>query len=691
MKKLISSISSLVIVTLLTGLILTWSTSAQAASLHSGEDLPYQSISAGTYVTCALQPDGLLACWGKFVGQGIIPPSLPNGLTYTQISVGDHGCGLRSDGSIICWGANNFGQTNVPTLPSGLTYTQTSTGKYHECALRSDGSIICWGNNSYSQATVPALPDGLSYTQVSAGAMHTCALRSDGSITCWGTNTLGQKNIPSLPNGLTYTQVSSGVVHACALRSDGSMVCWGNNNSGETNVPTPPNGLTYTQVSGGYEYTCGLHSDGSLACWGANSSGQTNVPALPNGLSYTQIGAGWSHTCALLSDGSLTCWGSNSYGQTTVPVSTYGIDTTAPAVVSSVRVNSNPTSLTSVQFTVRFNEFVVGVDISDFTLSTSGLTGASITNISGSGPVYTVTVNTGTGIGDLRLDVINNNSIRDAVNLPLADGYTNGESYTIAEFTATPTITPTATLTKTSTNTLTPTPSATPTITSTNTPTETVTATLTETPTSTPTATKTPTKTRTPLHVKLTLYSIAAQDGWVLESSETSRVGGSVNSTDETFRLGDDAANRQYRSILSFQTSELPDNASIVSLMLVIKPKENVGTAGNPRIIFQGFIADIKRGTFGFPALQTSDFQRGSNITHGTFNGALDEEGYHVLLTPLKDLINRLTMDHGLTQFRLRFRLDDNNNAIAEQMLFYSGNATSPENRPRLLITYTVP
>src|SRR5258706_9871081 len=104
--------------------------------------------------------------------------------------------------------------------------------------------------------------------------------------------------------------------------------------------------------------------------------------------------------------------------------------------------------------------------------------------------------------------------------------------------TATPTYTPTFTPTDTPTSTNTSTPTSTPTYTFTPTSTPTNTFTPTSTSTNTPTNTSTPTPTAsatytaTPTHTILTLTfnSIAANDGWVLESSETSNVGGTLNS-----------------------------------------------------------------------------------------------------------------------------------------------------------------
>ncbi len=53
--------------------------------------------------------------------------------------------------------------------------------------------------------------------------------------------------------------------------------------------------------------------------------------------------------------------------------------------------------------------------------------------------------------------------------------------------------------------------------------------------------------------------------------------------------------------------------------------------------------------------------------------------------------INKLATNGGLTQFRLRFKLDDNNNAIANFISFYSGNYVTAAYRPTLIITYHIP
>jgi hypothetical protein len=91
-----------------------------------------------------------------------------------------------------------------------------------------------------------------------------------------------------------------------------------------------------------------------------------------------------------------------------------------------------------VQYTVTFSEHITGIDSADFTLTTSGVSGASVSTVSNNlGSVYTVTVATGSGSGTIRLDVVDNNSIIDETFNPLGgtgigDGnFTVGEVYAI--------------------------------------------------------------------------------------------------------------------------------------------------------------------------------------------------------------------------------------------------------------------
>ena len=187
-----------------------------------------------------------------------------------------------------------------------------------------------------------------------------------------------------------------------------------------------------------------------------------------------------------------------------------------------------------------------------------------------------------------------------------------------------------------------------------------------------------------------TFLSLPGQDGWVLESSETSNKGGSINNTTNTFSLGDDAHRRQYRAILSFSTgANLPDSAVITGVTLGFKKQTIIGSI-NPVTAFQGFMVDVKKGTFGSAILQSSDFQAAANKSYGPFKPTPVSGWYSIDLTKASAYINTLPSGSGLTQIRLRFKLDDNNNAAANILKLFSGNAAAA-NRPQLIITYYVP
>ncbi len=101
-------------------------------------------------------------------------------------------------------------------------------------------------------------------------------------------------------------------------------------------------------------------------------------------------------------------------------------------------LRANPTPAlndTVVNFKVIFSKDVNGVDQSDFNLTTTGVTGAAITTVTPvSASVYTVTVNTGSGNGTIRLDVPNTASISDMSGNSLSGlPFSTGETYTITK------------------------------------------------------------------------------------------------------------------------------------------------------------------------------------------------------------------------------------------------------------------
>ena len=190
--------------------------------------------------------------------------------------------------------------------------------------------------------------------------------------------------------------------------------------------------------------------------------------------------------------------------------------------------------------------------------------------------------------------------------------------------------------------------------------------------------------------VTTTFISIAAQDGWVLESSETSNVGGSLDATatnTSALRVGDDNKNKQYKTIVSFDTSSIPDGATILSVSLRLRRGTVSGT--NPFTTHGTCWVDAQSGSgfSGSTTLQTGDFQaaatavQAASLSNAANNldwseGSLNAAGLAA--------INKT----GTTQLRVYFNLDDNNDKNADYIGYYSGDNGTAANRPQLVVTY---
>ncbi len=176
-------------------------------------------------------------------------------------------------------------------------------------------------------------------------------------------------------------------------------------------------------------------------------------------------------------------------------------------------------------------------------------------------------------------------------------------------------------------------------------------------------------------------------DGWILESAERSGIGGTKNSAASTLNLGDDSANRQYRSILSFNTAALPDNAVITKVVLKFKYAGKTGTL--PFSTHGNLFVDVRKSPFSNnPALQLADFNATpTKFKVLTYNQTLIN-GWYMRSFKAGDFnkINKL----GLTQFRLRFAKDDNNDFGADFLRIYSGNS-GIANQPQLVIEWHLP
>ncbi|MES1244764.1 MAG: M14 family zinc carboxypeptidase [Acidobacteriota bacterium] len=188
--------------------------------------------------------------------------------------------------------------------------------------------------------------------------------------------------------------------------------------------------------------------------------------------------------------------------------------------------------------------------------------------------------------------------------------------------------------------------------------------------------------------VTVTLTSVAAQDGWVLESGETTNVGGSIDassSNTSALRAGDNNQDRQYRTVVSFDTSSIPDGATILSATLRLRRGTVSGT--NPFTTHGTCRVDVQTGGFsGSTTLQTGDFQAAATAVQAASlsNAAANGDWSQGSLSAAGLAAISKT---GTTQLRVYFNLDDNDDTGNDYIGYYSGEATSA-NRPQLVVTY---
>ncbi len=106
----------------------------------------------------------------------------------------------------------------------------------------------------------------------------------------------------------------------------------------------------------------------------------------------------------------------------------FGSATPNTTINSITRVGTSPSNSASIQYAVTFGASITGLSTSNFSLTTSGITGASISSVSGSGTTYTVTVNSGSGNGNITLNLVNATGLNATIStsLPFV-----GATYTI--------------------------------------------------------------------------------------------------------------------------------------------------------------------------------------------------------------------------------------------------------------------
>jgi alpha-tubulin suppressor-like RCC1 family protein len=153
-----------------TGSLVTLDTPAEVAST-----VRFRSISAGVSHTCGISTEGASFCWGSsefgelgtggYVERGFAGSDRPQatilGYSFSSVSVGEgFSCAIQPDGTTACWGRGVEGQfgngqpiiISVP-IPNiyGPRAVTISVGNTHGCLISTSGQVMCWGSGSRGQ------------------------------------------------------------------------------------------------------------------------------------------------------------------------------------------------------------------------------------------------------------------------------------------------------------------------------------------------------------------------------------------------------------------------------------------------------------------------------------------------------------------------------------------------------------
>lgn len=188
---------------------------------------------------------------------------------------------------------------------------------------------------------------------------------------------------------------------------------------------------------------------------------------------------------------------------------------------------------------------------------------------------------------------------------------------------------------------------------------------------------------------RLNFKSIFSQDGWVAESGENTNAGGGFNSSQAGpagLIVGDTLADTQFKSIVAFDTSPIPNAATVTVAKLRLRRGTVVGS--NPFTVLGNLRADVKTGFFnGNSALEAADFQAAATatavctMTNPANDGDWSECSFNAAGLAA---INKT----GTTQIRVAFSTDDNDDLSADYMGFIPGDTLFSDEMPTLEVTF---
>ena len=328
-------------------------------------------VAAGGQLSCAIQRDGQVWCWGT--DEYVKPTQIKLKVGASDIDTdGRNTCVVLRDGSGWCWGDNQGGilgtwsvdKSTTPMQIAGVNAAvEVDVAGRSACFMSKSSELKCLGRNQWGllgngkptfRATAASvanpLPGASAITSVDSVS---CALVSGGQAMCWGETTYGHggnglRVLSPKPRGVAGVKgllgIAPGYLQSCAWNASGAM-CFGQNNFGSKAGALVSSKATGTEgiwkplaadklgkvvdVSLARHHGCAIASDGTAKCWGANDKGQIGnggtvyaaTPSAVNSITgaarihVAGASATDSYSCALLKSGGVKCWGTDSSGQ----------------------------------------------------------------------------------------------------------------------------------------------------------------------------------------------------------------------------------------------------------------------------------------------------------------------------------------------------------------------------------------
>lgn len=332
------------------------------------------------------------------------------------------------------------GTGGVSTLVASLTGATVSVP-----ASAINNVTVTWASQGALAPSVPPADLTISYRvqrKLGAGAYANVSSGPCSGVKGWGTSSC--IDTPGAAGSYTYRIVSTYATTWTATSADAgpTAVTLDSAAPGVSSITragiSPTNAASVSWTVTFSEGVTGVDaSDFALAATGpvngtsissVTGSGATRTVTANTGTSEGMLGLN------LVDDDTIVDLGANQLGGTgagngNFTGEVYSVDTVAPTATIT-RSASNPTNASSVTWLVSFSETVSGVDAADFSLVRSGVTGGSITSVSGTGSTRTVTATTGTGDGTLGLNLVPDGTIKDFTNNTLTASST-GQLYTM--------------------------------------------------------------------------------------------------------------------------------------------------------------------------------------------------------------------------------------------------------------------